>query len=445
MGLRLVLLFAILVANAFFAAAEVALVSVRRSRLRARADQGEVGAQVALNLLGNPERLLSVSQVGMTLASLGLGWAGEETIFEILKHALGGAITPANEKILHAICFVLAFLFISFLHIIVGEVIPKNLALEKSDRLAILLAPPLAVFARLSSPFVYIVERCAGFITKRLGLHKGGHGSGGHSAEELKFIVRTSRLEGHLEGVQEAAIERVLDLSDLSAREIMVPRPDMITVSVDSSLDDILAVMAQHKYSRMPVYDGAPEKIIGVLHYKDLIRVWQERKLSKQRGKNERPFRIRRYIRKAIFVPESKPLIQLLEQFRENHTHLALVVDEFGTVAGLVTLEDLLEQVFGEIGDEHDSKAPPAAPESPSLSVDGTIPIRDLLTIHQIELPADAGFETLAGFLLFKLGRVPKPGDEIEHGGRRFTIVDMERHRIQRVRIERREPAVASA
>jgi len=444
MGLKLVLLTVIVALNAFFSAAEVALVSVRKSRLRARAEQGETGAQMALSLLENPERLFSVSQVGVTLASLALGWAGELTVYEILVALLQPVVTPAMSNALHAASLAVAFLIISFLHIVVGEVIPKNLALARADRLAVLLAPPLLIFERVSAPFVWIVEKCSAWISRWLGLEQFSHGfAGGHSAEELKFIIGTSRSEGHLETFEEDAIRRLLDLQNISVREVMVPRNSIVSLPVDATLDEILKVMLEHKYSRVPVYEGSPEKIIGVLHFKDLIRTWQERRNALAQQRTPRPFRMRRYIRKKLVVPESKPLNQLVDEFRQNHSHLAVVVDEHGTIAGVVTLEDVLEQVFGEIVDEHDLRIAKRQPEATggSIEVEGTIPIRDLTAMHGIDLPGDAGFETLAGFLLFKLGYIPsKPGEVIEHDGRRFTIVDVVRNRIARVRIEQPPP-----
>ena len=436
MGFRLFLLFLILALNAFFAAGEVSLVSVRRSRLRAQAEQGDSGALVALDLLSNPQRLLSVSQLGVTLASLGLGWAGEETVYQLLLAMLAPVTTAGIERYLHAAAFVVAFLLISFLHIIVGEVLPKNLALSRPDRLAVLVAPPLLVFSRISAPFVWVVERTALFLANKFGFTS--HSSGGHSAEELKFIITSSRSEGHLEGFEEDAIQKILELKNIYAREIMVPRNDVVAVPIDAALDQVLRVMTEHKYSRVPVYDGSPEKLVGMVHYKDLMRLWQERKTAHERKRPERPFKLRKYLREALMVPETKPLPQLIDELRANHAHMAFVVDEFGTIAGLVTIEDLFEQVFGEIEDEFDdAKKPKPSGEAALVDVEGTIPIRDLVTQYQIELPGDAGFETLAGFLLFKLGYIPKSGDDIEYGNRRFTILEMDRNRIAKVRVER--------
>ena len=436
MGFRLFLLFLILALNAFFAAGEVSLVSVRRSRLRAQADDGDTGAQVALDLLANPQRLLSVSQLGVTLASLGLGWAGEDTVYELLLAVLAPVNTPAIERYLHAAAFVLAFLVISFLHIIIGEVLPKNLALTRADRLASIVAPPMLVFSKISAPFVYVIERTAQYLADTMGL--SSHGTGGHSAEELKFIITSSRTAGVLEGFEEDAIQKILELKNIYAREIMVPRNDVVAVPIDAALDQVLRVMIEHKYSRVPVYEGSQDKLIGMVHYKDLMRLWQERKSAHERKQTDRPFKLRRYLRDALMVPETKPLPQLIDELRSNHAHMAFVVDEFGTITGLVTIEDLFEQVFGEIEDEFDdAKKPKPSAEAKCVEVEGTIPIRDLVTQYQIELPGDAGFETLAGFLLLRLGYIPKQGDDIEFGARRFTILEMDRNRISKVRVER--------
>lgn len=439
MGFRLFLLFLILALNAFFAAGEVSLVSVRRSRLRAQAAAGDLGASSALGLLANPQRLLSVSQVGVTLASLGLGWAGEETVYEIFLSLLAPVLTPASTQALHAVSFVIAFLSISFLHIILGEVLPKNLALQRADRLASLVAPPLLVFARISAPFVWVVERTSRILASGLGLTS--HGSGGHSAEELKFIITSSRTEGHLEEFEEDSIQRILELANINAREIMVPRHDVIALPMDASLDHVLRLMIEHGYSRVPVFEGRPEKLEGIVHFKDLMRLWQERKASHEHRHPDRPFRLRKYLREVPLVPETKPLDQLLTQFREEHAHMAFVVDEFGTISGIVTIEDVFEQVFGEVEDEFDLRRPKPQLEAPVLEVDGTIPIRDLATQYEIELPGDAGFETLAGFLLFRLGYIPKAGEAIEYAGRRYTIEQMDRNRISRVKIERLSPS----
>jgi putative hemolysin len=420
--------------NGFFAGAEVSLLSVRHSRLRQMAEEGHAGAQAALNLLSNPGRLLSVTQVGVTLASLGLGWAGEDTLYHILIAALHPVITPVTVKLLHAVSLVVSFLAISYLHVVLGEVVPKNLAMARADRVAALVAPALLLFYRLSVPFVVVIERSAAALT-RVAAPKGGH-AGGHSTEELKLIVSSSRGLGYLPEAQEDMIHRVLDLETVVAREVMVPRNDIVAIDAKASLDDVLHAMIEAQHSRLPVYDETPEKIIGILHYKDLLPIWQERRNAIRTGRPSRAFRIERLLRPHLVVPETKPLSQLLEEFRRGHSHMAMVVDEFGTIAGMLTVEDVLEQLVGRIEDEHDEKAQPRA-ESGDVELDGVTRIRDLESEYGIEIPSSGGFETLAGFLLFKLGEIPHVGESVEYGGRRFTVVEMERNRIARVKVEK--------
>jgi putative hemolysin len=441
---RLLLVAFLIAINAFFAGAEVSLLSVRHSRLRQMAEEGQAGAQAALNLLSNPGRLLSVTQVGVTLASLGLGWAGEDTLYRILIAALHPVITPATAELLHGVCLVASFLAISYFHVVFGEVVPKNLAIAKADRLAALVAPALLVFYRASVPFVVVIERSASFLTRVAAPKSSGH-PGGHSTEELKLIVSSSRGLGFLPEAQEDMIHRVLDLETVIAREIMVPRKDIVAIEVNASLDEVLRAMIHEKHSRLPVWEEKPEKIVGILHHKDLLPVWEERRMAIRTGRPSRAFRIGRLLRPLLVVPETKPLSQLLEEFRAGRSHMAMVVDEFGTITGLLTVEDVLEQLVGRIEDEHDEKIQPRAAEAAGIELDGATRILDLESEYGFEIPSDGGFETLAGFLLAELGEIPQAGRTVEFEGRRFTVLTMERNRIARVRVEKIVPAQAPA
>jgi len=432
---RLFILVAIIAVNGFFAAAEVSLVSVRKSRLRAMAERGVTGAQAALSLLARPERLLSVTQVGVTLASLALGWAGEPTFDAGITRLMGPLSGTVSSVYLHAISFTLAFVLMTWAHVVIGEVVPKNLAIDKADRLALLVSPVLLLVFRLSQPFVYVIEKSATALSRALGLHATG--AGGHSPEELKFIISLSRKEGHLRPFEEDAIQNLLDLREYNVREIMTPRNAIASVASDATLEQVLRIMRVQQYSRVPVYESRPEHIIGFVHIKDLLGVLEQQRIALEKRRPLQPFHLRSMLRKHLVVPETKPLNELVDEFRSTHTHMAMVVDEFGTISGLVTLEDVLEQVFGEIGDEHDVQRPAPSAEAAVLHLDGTTLIRDLDTQYQIELPADAGFETLAGFLLFRLGYIPKEGDSVEYAGRKFTITRMSGNRIARVRLEK--------
>lgn len=437
LGFRLILVALLIGLNGFFAAAEVALLSVRGSRLRQLAEEGQLGAQAALNLLANPARLLSVTQVGVTLCSLGLGWAGEESVFDIIQAIFHPNWGPTAAGVIRAVSLLLAFLSISYLHVVAGEVVPKNLAIATADRMAVTVAPILLVFYRISMAFVLVIEKSSGALTNLLRV-RGHHRSGGHSAEELKLIVSSSRGLGYLPEVQEDMIHRVLDLGELSVREIMVPRNDIVSVSVEATLDEVLRAMIEHQHSRLPVYEKKPEQIVGLLHYKDLLPVWEERREAIRVGRPSRAFRIRRLLRKHLVVPETKPVGQMLAEFQQGRSHMAMVVDEFGTISGLLTVEDVLEQIVGPIQDEYDEAAQArTGAEASEVELDGATRIRDLETEYGIEIPAEAGFETLAGFMLYRLGYIPRVGEHVDFGGRRYTVLEMDRNRIARVRMER--------
>jgi CBS domain containing-hemolysin-like protein len=434
---RVISLGMILAVNAFFAGAEVALLSVRDSRLRHLAEEGHSGAKVALALLAQPEKLLSVTQIGVTLASLGLGWAGEDTLYNLLLALIHPALTPALAAYIHGACFVVAFLVMTYCHVVVGEVVPKNLAIARADRIAIIVAPILMVFYRIASPFVAIIERSSSLLTRLAG-GRPSHRGGGHSAEELKLIVSSSRFSGVLPEVQEDMIHRVLDLEETSVREIMRPRHEIVSIPMTATLDEVLAAMVESQHSRLPVWEGQPEHMAGVVYFKDLTRLWHDRRQSIRDGTPVAPFHLRRIVRKPLIVPETKSVQEMLSEFQAGHTHMALVVDEFGTVAGLVTVEDVIEQVVGEITDEFDvpgdtPRAP--APESGPVELEGATTIRDLASIYGIELPVNAGFETLAGYLLFRFGHIPSVGEMVEFENRRFTVTQMERNRIAQVTI----------
>ena len=436
LGYRVLLLLLIIGLNAFFASAELSLISARPSRLRELAAGGNVGAQAALNLLGHPERLLATVQVGVTLAGIGVGWAGEDTLYRLLMAAVQPLAAPRIDPLLHAASFTIAFLVLTFAMVVFGEVVPKNLGIKQAERYAVVAAPLLLVFYRVSAPFIYVLERSSTAVSRVLGLGADAAGRV-HSVEELKLIASSVRVAGRITVSEESSLHRLLDLPNVSVREIMVPRNDIVSVSIEASLDHVLRTLVQNQYTRVPVYEHKPEEIVGILHYKDLLPLWQRTQLAARMNTPAPPFQMRALLRRHMVVPESKPAGQLIDEFRQNHAHMALVVDEFGTVVGLVTFEDVLERIFGEIEDEHDVRRPRPSLVSPVVEIEGTATILDLATQYGIELPSNAGFETLAGFLLFRLGYIPKPGDVVEDEERRFTILEMDHNRIARVRIER--------
>jgi len=433
---RLLLLPVLLGINSFFAAAEVSLVSVRLTRMRQLAEAGDARARAVLGLRENSDLLLSAVQLGVTLASLGLGWAGEDTVYRVITGLLPTVELSHAAEVLHLASFAVAFGIITFLHMVIGEVVPKNLALERTERLALAVAPALEWFVRVTGFFVRIVENSATALSRLLGL-KGVPAGAEHSAEELKLIVSASRGEGGLAASQEDMLHSVLDFYDLTVRQVMVPRNEIVSLPVDAGLERVIRILVDQQHSRLPVYEGSPEHIIGVLYAKDLWPIWQDQRRAALLGRPAREFKLRAMIHPHKVVPETKPLDQMLAEFQAERYHMAMVVDEFGTIVGLVTVEDVLEQIVGEIRDEHDLPEPAlAASEDAPMELDGITNVRDLENLYGISLPYDAGFETLAGFLLHKLGLIPQGGEQVEHVGHRFTVLAMDGHRIARVRIE---------
>jgi putative hemolysin len=434
-GYRFLFMLLIIGVNAFFAAGEAALLSVRPSRLKQLAAEGQVGAQAAMSLLANPERLLSVSQVGLTLASLALGWLGEETLDSFLKMIFAPLITEVTKGVAGIISLILAFLLMTFSHVVMGEVVPKNIAIDKADRMAVIVAPIFLVFYKVVEPFVWILEKAASAASRALGVH--GHQHGAHSPEELKFVVSASQSAGHLTEFEEVAILHIVDLQEYNVREVMVPRSQLVTVTVGADIDEVLQLMSESRYSRLPVCPFGADNPIGFVHVKDVLDYWARRRQSNLLRRAAPPFDLRQILRKAPIVPETRALHLVLDDLRENQAHVAFVVDEYGTVSGLISLEDVFEQIFGEIQDEFDVEAQPPSEEALSFEVEGTIPIRDLAMQFGIEIPSGDEFETLAGYLLFRFGCIPEAGDSVEHEDRRFTVMEMDFNLIARVRIDR--------
>ncbi len=440
--IRLIVLVFLLGVNGFFSAAEVALVSVRETKMRALSQAGVRRADAVLSLLRRPDRMISATQLGVTLASLGLGWAGESTVYRFLEPAFAYLGLPVDEPLGRVLSFTVAFTLITFFHMVIGEVVPKNLAMERSERLALAVAPPLQLFSRVTGLFVSLVERTAARVSRLLGL-KMDHSQQGYTAEELKLLFSVSKREGRLARFQEQMLSRALDFHDVTVREVMVPRQEMIALPSDAGLDQVIDCIARHQHSRVPIYEDSPEHVVGVLYAKQVWSFVQQMRRWSMLDRPEPVFRMASFVNPVPFVPETKFLSELLEEFQQQRYHLAIVVDEFGTVGGLVTIEDALEQIVGEIREEHERHEPGEKPvlDEP-IEVDGNTNIRDLDSLYGVDLPYDAGFETLAGFLLSRMGHIPQGDERVEFEGRGFTVVGMDRNRIAKVRVE---PAPVSA
>src|ERR1700747_2149656 len=443
--LRVFLILLLVAANAFFAAAEFALVSVRDTRIQQLIEARRIGARTVLRLHQHLDEVVNGVQLGITLTSLTLGWIGEPTLPRFIAPLLGRV--PHASIYAHSIGIVLTLTLITYLHVILGELVPKTLALQQAERVALAVAAPMDVFLTITKPFLYVMRKSGGFVLRLFGSREMRRGAI-HSPDELKLIVTASRQWGQIPEFQEEMIHNALELDTITVRQVMVPRPDIFSVPADLTLDEALARVVEEQHSRVPVYDPqrGREHIIGVLYSKDLMR-WMRLRLtlSGNQAVTSRiaKMQVSQIMRNVLGVPETKALVELLAEFKERKRHLAVVVDEFGSTAGVITVEDVLEQLVGEIEDEFDipSAPQPVLDEDTTLPLDGSLNIRDLESQYQLILPRDAGFETLAGFVLNRLQKIPRVGDSFDYEGRRYTVEEMEAHRIARVKIENLQPA----
>jgi CBS domain containing-hemolysin-like protein len=438
--LRVFLVLLLIAANAFFVAAEFALVSVRDTRIQQLIDAHRMGARTIQRLHQKFDQVLLAVQFGITLASLALGWIGEPTVYGMLRPLL--IQVPYATVYTHAIATILAFTLITYFHVILGEIVPKSLALTRAERVALTVAGPMEVFMAISRPVLYLMSRGSRLVLRVFRMRSVREG-GVHSPEELKLIVTGSRRVGLLPEIQEDMIHRALELGNITVREVMVPRPDIFSLPADMTIEEATARVVEEQRSRVPVYDAArgPEHIIGVLYSKDLSRLMQSRLDRMARNappaSPPAPGFVRQVMRQVLVVPETKSLTDLLEEFKQRRRHLAIVVDEFGSTSGVITVEDVLEQIVGEIEDEFDlNEARASNLAGGPVVLDGGESIRDLELQRQLSLPRDDGSETLAGFVLSHLQKIPHSGDSFEYRGHRFTVLQMEGHRIARVKIE---------
>jgi CBS domain containing-hemolysin-like protein len=374
------------------------------------------------------------------LTSLTLGWIGEPTLARIIEPLLGRV--PHASIYAHSIGIVLTLTLITYLHVILGELVPKTLALQQAERVALAVAAPMDVFLTITKPFLYVMRKSGGFVLRLFGSREMRRGAI-HSPDELKLIVTASRQFGQIPEFQEEMIHNALELDSITVRQVMVPRPDIFSLPADLTLDESLARVVEEQHSRVPVYDPqrGREHIIGVLYSKDLMRWMRLRMtLSPNQAVSSRiaKMQVSQVMRNVLVVPETMVLTDLLAEFKTRKRHLAVVVDEFGSTAGVVTVEDVLEQLVGEIEDEFDipPSTQPALDEDTALVLEGSVNIRDLESQYQLVLPNDAGFETLAGFVLSRQQKIPKVGDSFEFEGRRYTVEEMDGHRIAKVKIE---------
>src|ERR1700733_7127279 len=418
--LRVFVILLLVAANAFFAAAEFSLVSVPEPRIQQLTSSGRIGARIVQRLHQHLDEVVNGVQLGITMVSLTLGWIGEPMVAQLVGSLRFVQEIPHAAVYAHGIAIVIAFSLITYLHVLLGELVPKTLALQRAEQIALAVAAPMEAFLTLSRPLLFFMRRSGGLVLRLFGARETRRGGAVHSPDELKLIVTASRQFGQIPESQEEMIHNAIELDSITVREVMVARPDIFSLPSDLTLDEALNRVVEGQHSRIPVYDPqrGPEHIVGVLYYKELVRWVRLRLINLGQPVASRIARtqIGHIMHDVLVVPETKVLAELLAEFKERRRHLAVVEDEFDVSPQEPTLED--ESI---------------------LVLEGAVSVRDLEAQHGLLLPRDAGFETLAGFVLARLQRIPYLGESFEYEGHRYTVEEMEGHRIAKVKIEKLE------
>jgi len=412
---------ALILLNAFFVAGEYALVTARRTRIQELADQGNRRARAVRRIVADPPRFIAAMQLGVTLTSLGIGALGEQ--------ALAHALDPYLATVL---AVVIAFLIITYLHVVIGELVPKAVALRYPERIALAVSTAVRGFFVLAYPLIWILQRSTELILRALGLETPGDEREALSEAELRMLLGRATEYGEIEREEQEMLYKVFDFADKEVADVMVPRPEVVALSIDLPTEESLAAVIESPYTRYPVYRETLDDIVGILHVRDLFSALNDQGFAN--------VKIEDLLRPAYIVPETKDLAALLADFRRINFHLAVVVDEYGTMAGLVTLEDLLEEIVGEIEDEFD--LPDESVEQideKTVRIDGTFPIDDFNEKFGFELPIE-DYHTVAGFVFGLLGRAAEAGDEVEYDGLRFRVLETEGSRIEKLEVQFVEP-----
>jgi putative hemolysin len=422
--------------NAFFAAAEFSLVAVRLSRVRQLVEKGDPRAKIVELLVSDLSRVVSGVQVGITIASLSLGYLGEITLAAIVRPFVEQVARPWAAVVAHGVALVVVFGLLTVLQVIFGELIPKSLSLARAERVALLIARPFHWFLNTFRWAIDLLDGTAERMVRALGVVAPHSHTLVRSAEELQVMIQQARDRGLLPASEARFIQNAMELSQVQVHELMVPRPDMHALPASATLEDTMRMFATTQRSRLPVYDGSLDHILGFVHIKDVIWILIDRAHRPGEPASGQDFHLRSVLRDILIVPETKPASELLVEFRTRRTGLAMVVDEFGSILGLVTLEDILEQMVGEIHDEFDVVERPLVLPDGGMIFDAGIKVRDLAAQYNITLADDSSYETVGGFVLSRLGFIPRGGESFESDGYRFTVMEMERRRVSRVKIK---------
>jgi len=424
-GVKLLAVFALVLTNAFFVAAEFSLVSVRRTRIAELIAKGETSALLVKEAIDKPDAVIAATQLGITLASLGLGWIGEPALAHLLQPIVELFPVGVRSEISHSISAAIAFGVITFLHVVIGELAPKSIALQNPEGTSLFVARPTLWAEWIFKPAIWVLNGAGNAILRLVGIKPASGHQLVHSVEELKMLVTASTEGGVVEEDESVMLHAIFDLGELVVRQVMIPRTEVVGVEADMPLEEIIALATQSTFTKFPVYEDSLDQILGVVHVKELLRAMQSPDCKTRTA--------RTLAKEAMYVPETISIGVLLQQFRQHRQHIAIVLDEFGGTAGLVTLEDLLEEIVGEVSDPFDTLTPKIEklPDG-SFEIDGLAlidEVNDSLGLNLVE----PDYDTIAGYVLGRLRRIPRVNDVVEGDGVRLRVEKMDGMRIDRI------------
>jgi len=426
--LEALLILALIFANGFFAASEIAMIATRKSRIDALLERGVSSAAAVARLKNDPDRFLATVQIGVTIVSSLASAIGGAAAISYLKPQIAALPLPLVARWAEAIALLIVVLPISYLSLVLGELVPKSLALRYSEQIACFVARPIEFLARVSSLFVKALTASSNFVLRLFG-GDAGETASFISVDEIKSLIREGAAKGIFNETERELIHSVFEFTDTPVKAVMIPRTEIHAIEVHASLADVAKSFVESGFSRIPVFEGELDKVIGILYNKDVFKALQEKS----------DFRLRDHLHPAFFVPSTLPISELLKQLQRRRLAMALVVNEFGEVEGLATLEDLVEEIVGEIRDEYDREEHGPVERLPdgSMVIQGSALLKDLKADFDLPFEDSADYHTLAGFLLARLKRIPRGGEWVEENGYKMTIVDMEGRRIVKIKLER--------
>jgi CBS domain containing-hemolysin-like protein len=425
---RMAVVLGLVLVNAFFVAAEFALVAVRRTRIEEMAAAGDKRARTVQGALENLDRYIAGTQLGITIASLALGWVGEPAVAGILDNILEVFGMSAPPPGIHtAASLLVGFLILTFLHIVLGELAPKSVALVRAEGVSRMVATPLILFSKVMSPLIWVFNGAANGLLKLLGISRASDMQG-HSPDELRLLVMQARAHGTLNESDTAMLAGVFDFHHKKARDVMRPRTEVVALDIESTEDEVWRVVKEERYSRYPVIRETIDDVVGVFLAKDL---WLR--------DETKPFSLKELTRECLYVPDSRAAERVLDDLRKTRAHMAVVLDEYGGTAGIITMEDLIEEVIGDISDEYDFVSRSSIEADGVLELDGTMSLIDVRSDHRVQIP-EGDWTTLGGYAFAKLGRLPRMGDRVPVPGGELEVIAMDGRRIAALRVHRVSP-----